>query len=125
MVPEFSAFAALLKRLDDRRAARRLHRDHPRTLEPDPAHGLHLVESLPHPDQAHAAPGGIDDHVRQPRAPGASELLPQLVGHRLLALDAVRLLERGDVEPTLAVLMLGDVAAAVGNQPVNLAYVGA
>ena len=89
---------ALGERLRDRRAAVGLDRDHPRPLRADPAELLHLVEGLPHADQARAAAGRIDDRVGQLPA----EVLGELVAHRLLALDAVRLLERRDVVPALA-----------------------
>ena len=61
----------------------------------EPAERLQLVERLPHADQAGAAAGRVEDHVGQPPA----ELLGQLQPHRLLALDPVRLLQRGEVEP--------------------------
>ena len=61
----------------------------------DPAQLEQLAQRLVDADQPHAATGGIDDHVGHPPA----ELLGDLEAHRLLALDAVRLLERGNVEP--------------------------
>src|SRR5262249_16785634 len=110
-----------LKAFDNRRTPCRWHRDHPRPLRSNPAQALHLLESLPHPDQPHAAAGRIDDRVGQL----ALELLPQLVGHRLLALDAVRFFESGDVKPAFAVLLLGHVAPAIKDGSIKLAHVSA
>ena len=81
----------------------------------DPADGLHLVEGLPHADQAGAAAGRIDDPVGQ--AP--VELLGQLVAHRLLALDAVRLLQRRDVVPAQRFAAFRGHLAGVGDEPVD------
>src|SRR3989442_11735713 len=87
VVPEFAALAAPFVSFDDGRAARRLHRDHARPGGRDPAHRFHLVKGFAHSDQPNATTGGIDNHIRQL----PSELLPQLVPHRLLAFDAVGL----------------------------------
>src|SRR5207248_3806283 len=64
-----------------------------RALLADPAETLHFVEGLPHADEARAAAGRVEDRVRQ-----STEVFEQLVAHDLFALDAVRLLERGEVE---------------------------
>ena len=56
---------------------------------------LHLVERLPHADEAGAAAGGIEDQVGQLPA----ELVGELQPHRLLSLDPIGLLQRRDVEP--------------------------
>ena len=82
---------------------------------------LEFVECLPHADQAGAAAGRVEDDVGQPPA----ELLGELEAHRLLALDAVRLLERRDVEPAHALAPLGDAPAAVVDEPVHERDVGA
>ena len=84
----------------DRAAARRLHRDQPRQPLPDPAQLAHLQHRLVDADQADAATGRVEDHVGHPPA----ELLRDLVAHRLLALDAVGLLERRDLLVPLALL---------------------
>ena len=54
-----------------------------------------LLEGLPHADHAGAAAGGIDDPVGERPV----ELFAELVGHRLLALDPIRLLQRRDIVP--------------------------
>jgi hypothetical protein len=72
---------------------------------------LHLVEGLPHADQAGAAAGAVDDHVRQ----GPAHLLGLLVAHRLFALDPVRFLEGGHVKAAKAAHPLGGNSAAVGD----------
>src|SRR5207249_4561380 len=54
----------------------------------EPAQFPHLGERLPHTDQARAAAGRVEDHVRESPA----ELLGEFEAHRLLALQAVRLL---------------------------------
>ena len=92
-----------------RRAARRLHRDHARALGADEADLLQLVERLPHADQAGAAAGRVEDHVGHVPA----ELLGEFQAHRLLALDAVRLLQRGRVEPADFRLAFADDLAAI------------
>ena len=53
------------------------------------------------------------------------ELLGQLVAHRLLAFDAVRLLERRDVVPAERLAALGGDPAGVGDQPVDERDLGA
>ena len=81
----------------------------------DPAERGHLGERLPHADHAGAAAGGIDDPVGQRPV----ELLRQLVAHRLLAFDAVRLLERRHVVPAAGLAELGGHLAGVGDQAVD------
>ena len=79
----------------DRGAAGRLHRDQPRQRPVrDPAQLAQLQQRLVDADQADPAAGRVDDDVGQPPA----ELLDDLQAHRLLALEPVRLLERGRVE---------------------------
>ncbi len=112
---------ARLERPRDRRAPLGLDDDHPRPRGADPAEALHLVPRLPHPDEARAAAGGIDDDVGELPA----ELLGDLVSHRLLPLDAVRLLQRRDVEPPLGVLPLRDDPSAVVDEAVDERHVGA
>ena len=58
----------------------------------DPADGAQLGERLPHADEAGAAPGGVDDDVGKRPA----ELLGELDPHRLLAFEAIGLLEGRD-----------------------------
>src|SRR5918998_1776872 len=79
---------------DDGGAALRLHADHPRPFPAYQPERFQLPERLPHPDQARPPSRRVDDHVGKAPVP----LLRQLQPHRLLALDAVRLLQRADVE---------------------------
>src|ERR1019366_2387289 len=109
-VPEAAARFVFQVGAHHRLAAIRLHGDHLGAPAADPAELLHFVESLPHTDHAHATTGGIEDRVRQLPA----HLLGHFVPHRLLAFDAVRLLERADVEPALFGALLGHHAAAIG-----------
>src|SRR2546422_11097505 len=51
------------------------------------------IERLPHPDEPGASPRGVHDRVRE----GPAELLGQFEPERFLALDAVRLSQRGNV----------------------------
>src|SRR5689334_1391655 len=81
--------AALLERPDDWRTAFGLHRDHAGAPPVDPSDRLHFGERLPHPDHAGAAAGRIDDPVGEPPL----QLLGNLEPHRLLAFDAVWLLQ--------------------------------
>src|SRR5581483_3471691 len=97
------------------RAAGGLHGDHARARGADPAQLLHFVKRLPHPDQSHAAAGGVDNCVGQ----GPAELFGDLISHRLLAFHAKRLLERGNIEPAFGLLALGDHARAIADQPVH------
>jgi hypothetical protein len=85
-----------------------------RALGADPPHFLHFVERFAHADEPYASTGGIKNCVGQPPV----ELLPELVAHRFLALDAIGLLERGNVVPAFAVFMLGDVLATIGDQAI-------
>jgi hypothetical protein len=87
-----------------------------RGLGADPAHLLHFVEGFAHANQAYAAARGIEDDVGEL----PSELLPELVTHRFLSFDAIRLLERGNVVPAFAIFVLGDVFAAIGDEAVQL-----
>ena len=81
-----------------------LHRDHLRARAGRlPADALHFLERLPHADHAGAAAGRIDDPVGELPI----ELLAELVGHRLLAFDAIRLLQRRDVVPAERLALLG------------------
>ena len=62
----------------------------------DPAERVQVSqERAPHPDQAGAAAGRIEDDVRKP----PSDLLGDLVAQGLLALEPERLAERRDVPP--------------------------
>src|ERR1051326_8764202 len=56
---------SLLIRANHWRAAGRLHAEHPWPLAADPAEALHLVERLPHADEARAAAGRVEDDVGQ------------------------------------------------------------
>src|SRR5271167_4158067 len=64
-----------------------------------------------HMPMTDATARGVQNHIRQL----AAKLFPKLVAHGLLAFDAVGLLEGGNVVPSFAVLVLGNVYAAVGD----------
>src|SRR4051812_34758007 len=63
VLPARRMLLAPLPRPDDRRAAVGLHRDHARPLRSDQPQRLELGKALPHPDQAGAAAGRIEDDV--------------------------------------------------------------
>src|SRR5207253_2813674 len=87
---------AALEGPHDLRAAVALATDEPRhLLRPQPAELAQLLKRFPHADEAVAAARWIENHVRQLPA----ELFGQFESHRLLAFEAIRLLERGEVEP--------------------------
>ena len=67
------------------------------------------------PTMPGAAAGRIDDPV----GPAPVHLLGELVGHRLLAFDAVRLLERRHVVPARAARPFRGDPAGIGDQPVD------
>ena len=96
---------------DNRRTALGLHRDHPRPVPANPAELLQLGECLPHSDQPRAPAGGINHHIGQ----RPIHLLSQLVAQGLLALNAVRLLQGGHLEPPLGFLALADDATAIAD----------
>src|SRR5581483_11503071 len=96
ILPHLAYRLALLEGPHNRSAAGGLYGDHLRTLAAYPAKLLHLLERLPHADHAHAAAGGIEDRV----GILPPKLLDQLVAHGLFAFHAIRLLQRGDVEPS-------------------------
>ena len=62
---------------------------------------------------------------RRVQVAAAVELLHQLVPHRLLPFHPVRLLERGEVEPTVLLHPLAHHLAAVADQAVEQLEVGA
>jgi hypothetical protein len=76
---------------------------------------FHFVEGLPHADEADSAAGGVEDSV----GVGPAQLLDEFVAHGLLAFDAERLFQGGDVEPAFALRAFGDHAAAVGDESVD------
>src|SRR5580765_8525043 len=96
-------------------AAFGLDAHHARALRTDPAQLFHLVEGLPHSDQAYASTGGIDDAVRE----SSAELLEDLVRHSLLALDAIRFFQSGNIKPTFRFSTLGYNAGAIADQAVD------
>ena len=106
---------ALLKRAHDRGATFRLHRHHPRAFGTDPPQCFQFFECLPHADQTGPAAGGIDDDIRKSPA----ELLKELKSHRLLPLDPIRLLQGGEVHPSLVRRPLAHQAGAVGDEAPN------
>src|SRR5262249_42763175 len=96
-------------------AASRLHRHHARALGAEEADRFEFGERLPNADEAGAAAGRIEDHVRHLPA----ELLGELEAHGLLALDSIRLLERRAVEPADFRRALGDDLAAIIDEAVD------
>ena len=114
-LPRLGELVLLLEGAHHGRAAGALDADHARTLRADQPHLLHLVKRLPHADEAGAAAGGVDDHVGQRPV----HLLGDLVAHGLLALDAIRLLERAHVKPAMGGHALAHLDAAVGDQTVD------
>ena len=114
-LPQLGKLDALLEGAHDGGAACALHADHARARRADQPHLLHLVKRLPHPDQAGSPAGGVDDHVRQRPV----KLLGDLIAHRLLALDAIRLAQCADVEPAVRGHALAHLDAAVVDQPID------
>ena len=68
-----------------------------------------------------AAASGVEDGVGQ----FPIHLLGDLVAHRLLAFDAVRLFERADVEPAFAGTAFGDDLSAIADQSIHQGDMGA
>jgi hypothetical protein len=91
-----------------------LHGDEPWQLAGEPAERDQLVECLADADQTDTAAGRVHDHVRHP----PTQLLDDLHAHRLLALDAVRLLECRGVEPAVGDGLAGD-PSGVADQTVH------
>src|SRR6185437_7097351 len=115
VLPELGRRLVLVPRPGDRRTACCLHGDHLRTLGADPAQILHLLERLPHADEADSTAGRIEDRIGQL----PSKLLGDFVAHRLLSLDAEWLLETRDVEPALGLLALIHDLRAIADQSVD------
>ena len=74
-----------------------------------------LLKRFPHADQARAAAGRIENHIRQPPA----ALLRQLQPHRFLPFQTVRFLQGGHVEPLHGLLTVPNDPAAIGDQAVH------
>ncbi|MCK7527051.1 MAG: hypothetical protein MZV64_60305 [Ignavibacteriales bacterium] len=107
--PKIAELRTALERLDDRRAAVRLHRHHARTIcLLQPAQCLQFGKRLPHPHETRASAGGINDHIRQCPIEGFRQFIP----HDLLAFYTIRLLERGEVEPALCARLSPAMPAA-------------
>src|SRR3546814_19737986 len=88
VLPAGRVLLARLPGAHHRRAAGGLDGDHARPLGADQADRLHLVEGLPHADQAGAAAGRVEDPVGHlPTEPFGEVQAP-----RLLSLHPVRLL---------------------------------
>ena len=81
------------ERTYDRSAPVRLHSVHSRAFPPDPSKALHLVESLPHTDEAGPAARGVEDHVREAvevaNYPGGDVSVLRVTGIEAPALAAV------------------------------------
>jgi hypothetical protein len=119
--PEGRVGLAFEEGLDDRSAALRLDRVHAGPLPTHEAHRLHLGEGLPHADEAGAAARRVEDRVGQRPA----ELLGDLVAHRLLAFDAVGLLERRALVPAVLLCLCRADAPGVRDQSVDHLHVRA
>ena len=121
VLPARCVFGALLVGFHHRRAAGRLHRDHARAPCTDEADFFQFGERLPHADQSGAAASRIEDHIRYLPI----ELFGQLKSHGLLALDPVRLLQGGGIEPADFRFSFADDLAAVVDQAVDAVDRGA
>ena len=98
------------------RAARRLDHVHSRPPAPfHPAQGFHLLERLPHTDQAGPAARRIDDRIRKAR----TQLLEELVAHRFFSFDAIRLSQSRHIEVTRLLRPVAGFDAAVRDDPVD------
>src|SRR5262249_53101045 len=123
LLPRLGVASTRLERAHDRRAALRLHDHHAWATGTYPAEGFELVERIAHADDARPAAGGVHDDVRQARlAPAA--LLGKLDAHRLLAFLAVRLAQRGQVEPAVPRGELADQPTGVIDEPVDQHHLG-
>src|SRR5713101_4929428 len=91
--PRSAAWRPGLEPSDDGRAPRGLHAVEAGRLSVEPAGAGELRERLPHADQSGAATGGVHDRIGQ----GPAELLRELEPEGFLALDTVRLAQRGHV----------------------------
>ncbi len=109
-------FFARRIRTRDRGAPFALAGDHPGAFAVrQPADGLKFGKRLPHADQPGTAAGRVQDDVRQ----FPVELFRQLEPHGFFALNAVRLLEGGEVKPTHQLAPLAHKSAAIVNQPIH------
>ena len=108
-IPWFREAIAGVVGQHDGGTALRLDREHARTAGADHVQRLQLLERLPHPDDAGASAGGIHDRIGQLPA----ELLGKLEAHGLLAFDAVRLLQRAEVDGAELVANHAGQASAV------------
>jgi hypothetical protein len=113
--PRLGAFLATLEGANDRRTPGGLYRVHAGTPGADPAQALEFLERLPHADQSRAATRRIEDCIRQ----FPVKLFGELESHRLLAFDAIRLLQRGEIEPARLTYAFRDQLAAVVDQPID------
>ena len=119
--PFFGEAGAVLVSLDDGGAAFRLDGEHFRAFRADPAELFHLVESLPHANQAGAAAGRVEDGVGHPPA----ELGGEFQAHCFLAFDPVGLLEGRDIKPAHLLLAGPDESAAMMDIAIDLEDMGA
>ena len=94
--PRFSLRFTFFPCLDNRGTACCLHGDEPRAFLANPTECLQFRESFPHPDDAGAAAGRIDDDIGQL----PSELFGKFKPHRLFTLHAIWFLEGGHVKPS-------------------------
>ena len=109
------------ERFHDRRATAGLNRYHARSRAADPAEFFEFGKCLPHADEAGAAAGGIDDHIRKTPI----QLFSNLIAHGLLAFHAIRLFQGRDIKPAFASFFLGDDAAAIIDEAVHQRESGA
>src|SRR5581483_1114167 len=80
-----------------------------------PAEFPQFLKRLPHADEAGAAARRIEDDVWQAPA----ELLRDFQAHRLFALQAVGLLERGHIEPVGMLDAFADDAATIVDEAID------
>src|SRR5216684_1668852 len=104
-----------LESTHDGRAPRGLHAVQAGRFSLKPVGADELGEGLPHADQPRAATGGIHDRVGH----GPAELLRQLEAQSFLALDAVRLAQRGHVNGTGLRSIGAGRLAAVADVPIH------
>src|SRR5690606_24004377 len=115
LLPSYGSGCTFVEGPYDGRTAITLHRVHPRQLSVYPAGLAQLAKALPHPDQPGAAAGRVNDRVGH----GPPELLGDLQRQGLLALDAVRLAQRAEIERTLGYRECARLPATIANVTVE------
>ncbi len=119
VLPHLAHVCPLLESAGHGRASGGLHCDHARPFAGTyPAEFLQFREGFPHSNQADAAARGIKHCI----GIFPTQLLDQFIAHGLLAFNAERLFQRGDVEPALFFFPFRDDASTVGDQAVDQIY---